>query len=52
MKKAAFSEMPEGSFSLERDFFPRLTDGRLYGYESAGEVHDIGTPERYARENA
>ncbi len=51
MKKGVFGEMPVGHFSLEKDFFPRLTDGRLYGYVSSGEVHDIGTPERYARAN-
>ncbi len=53
MKKRAFEEMPTGSFSLEKDFFPRLVgSGQLYGFKSEGEVHDIGTPERYARANA
>lgn len=36
------------SFSLERDLFPKLTDGRLSGYRCKGRFIDIGTPESYA----
>ena len=34
--------------SLERDVFPRLVDGRLYGYACHVPLYDIGTPERLA----
>lgn len=34
--------------SLERDVFPRLVDGRLYGYPCQVPLYDIGTPERLA----
>ncbi len=34
--------------SLERDFFPRLVDGRLYGYTCNVPLYDIGTPARLA----
>jgi mannose-1-phosphate guanylyltransferase len=39
---------PKGSrISIERDVFPRLVDGGLYGYEASGYWMDIGTPQRY-----
>ncbi len=39
---------PSGTnISIERDLFPTLVDGRLYGYEVDGYWLDIGTPERY-----
>lgn len=34
--------------SLERDVFPRLLDGRLYGYACDVPLYDIGTPARLA----
>jgi D-glycero-alpha-D-manno-heptose 1-phosphate guanylyltransferase len=34
--------------SLERDIFPAQIGRGLYGYQSAGEFLDIGTPESYA----
>jgi len=34
--------------SLERDIFPQLTDGRLYGYACTVPLYDIGTPARLA----
>lgn len=34
--------------SLERDCFPRLVDGRLYGYACEVPLYDIGTPARLA----
>ncbi|MBH0201261.1 MAG: NTP transferase domain-containing protein [Nitrospira sp.] len=41
--------IPEsGPCSLERDFFPRLADGRLYGYVCEVPLYDIGTPARLA----
>ncbi len=49
MKKEAVRLMPEGSFSLEHDFFPRFAGRSLYGFFSPGEVIDVGTPERYER---
>ncbi|MDP2598914.1 MAG: sugar phosphate nucleotidyltransferase [Candidatus Liptonbacteria bacterium] len=49
MKNDALRLMPEKPFSLENDFFPKLTNGSLYGFFSPGEVLDIGTPERYER---
>ena len=52
MERAVIAALPEGPLSVEKDFFPRLAEeGRLYGYASAGMVHDIGTPERYRSAN-
>lgn len=34
--------------SLERDLFPRLLDGRLFGYTCDVPLYDIGTPARLA----
>jgi NDP-sugar pyrophosphorylase family protein len=45
-----WARIPAGVCSLERDVLPGLArDGRLTGLESAGEFHDIGTPEDWAR---
>jgi mannose-1-phosphate guanylyltransferase len=38
---------PEQNASIERDVFPRLVGGGLYGCVSAGYWLDIGTPDRY-----
>ncbi len=35
------------NISIERDVFPMLVDGGLYGYEVDGYWLDIGTPDRY-----
>jgi D-glycero-alpha-D-manno-heptose 1-phosphate guanylyltransferase len=35
--------------SLERDVFPMWVSAGLYGYQSQGELLDIGTPASYAR---
>lgn len=52
MDRSVIASLAEGPFSVEKDLFPRLAvDGRLYGYRSAGEIHDIGTPERYRNAN-
>lgn len=49
MKISLISSIPAGKFySLERDFFPFLTGGKLYGYCGKGRFIDIGTPESYA----
>jgi len=45
MEKRVFSYMPEGTFSLEYDFFPKLKDS--FGYKAEAKLYDIGTPERY-----
>ena len=43
-----FELMPkEKAFSLEKDFFPRLAGGDIYGFLTKGVFIDIGTPERY-----
>lgn len=45
-----FSLMPHGKkFSLERDLFPSLVGGRIFGYPKSGFLIDIGTPERYIK---
>jgi mannose-1-phosphate guanylyltransferase len=42
------SSIPAGrAVSFEREVFPSLVDGGLYGFEAAGYWIDIGTPERY-----
>ena len=35
--------------SLEYDFFPAMIDKSIYGYETAGNFIDIGTPKSYAQ---
>jgi len=48
MKRSLVSSIPAGKFcSLERDFFPSLKGGELYGYCDEGRFIDIGTPEAY-----
>jgi NDP-sugar pyrophosphorylase family protein len=45
-----FKFMPSGSkFSLERDLFPKLSGGGIFGYRNTGFFIDIGTPERYLK---
>jgi mannose-1-phosphate guanylyltransferase len=42
------SSIPAGrAVSFEREVFPSLVGGGLYGFEAAGYWIDIGTPERY-----
>lgn len=38
-------------FSLERDYFPKIVNKRLYGYVINDSFMDIGTPERYKKAN-
>ena len=47
MEKVIFSQMPEGAFSLEYDFFPKLKGS--FGYVTEAGLYDIGTPERYQK---
>jgi D-glycero-alpha-D-manno-heptose 1-phosphate guanylyltransferase len=50
MKKSLVASMPAGiAFSLEREFFPRLLNKRLYGFCSNGRFIDIGTPQSLRR---
>ena len=50
--KKVFMLMPRSkSFSLELDFFPRLSEKNCFGYTSSGFFIDIGTPERYFKAN-
>jgi NDP-sugar pyrophosphorylase family protein len=47
MKKELLSLIPDGKYSLEYDLFPKLCDGRLYGFITEAQLLDIGTPKRY-----
>ncbi|MDH3972693.1 MAG: nucleotidyltransferase family protein [Deltaproteobacteria bacterium] len=48
--KSILEKMPsEKAFSLENDLFPQLAGKSFYGYETGGEIIDIGTPERYRK---
>ncbi len=50
MTRQALAEMPLGSFSIEKDFFPQLiTTHPCYAFVVPIEVLDIGTPERYQK---
>jgi len=52
MEKTALHSMPDGAFSLEQDFFPKITaEYPCFAFITAGDVLDIGTPERYNRAN-
>lgn len=46
--RSVFGLMPDAKkFSLEKDLFPKMTDGKLYGCMTTESFLDIGTPERY-----
>lgn len=48
--KKALSMMPPATrFSLERDLFPKMSGGEIFGYPRAGFFIDIGTPKRYLK---
>lgn len=50
LKKSLINSMPSGrQYSLEREFFPGLIGGGIYGYRNPEAFIDIGTPESYAR---
>ncbi len=48
LERDVVESIPAGrAVSFERDVFPSLVGGGLYGYDAAGYWIDIGTPERY-----
>ena len=48
MKKSTVEEFPDGKFSIENDYFPKMAeDRRLYGVQYDGFFIDIGIPETY-----
>lgn len=50
MHRQAFGHMPQGAFSLEYDFFPKVVQALpCYAFLMEGDALDIGTPERYER---
>lgn len=50
MQKEIFSHMPYHSrFSLELDFFPKITGEKCVGFIINSELIDIGTPDRYEK---
>ena len=50
VKKSALRTIPDQvPYSLEEEFFPKLIHNGLYGYPTAGEFIDIGTPASFAR---
>ena len=45
-----FDFMPEEqTFSIEKDFFPKVVQHDLYGFVSEEDFIDIGTPQRYSQ---
>jgi NDP-sugar pyrophosphorylase family protein len=49
IQTATIQDIPDSvPCSLERDLFPSLLDGRLYGYACDVPLYDIGTPARLA----
>jgi len=49
-EKHIFDLMPsEKSFSIEKDFFPKIAGKGLYGYHTPVQFLDIGTPERFSQ---
>jgi len=48
--KEVFKLMPDRpKFSLERDFFPGMAGGNIFGYLTSGVFIDIGTPQKYLK---
>lgn len=48
--KSVFDSLPrKKKFSLEKDFFGKMSKGRLYGYVINEGFMDIGTPARYRK---
>jgi len=49
IEKSVLTRIPQGRFySLEKDFFPQLVGGGLFGFCAEGRFIDIGTPQSYA----
>jgi len=51
LNKAVLGWMPEQKFSIEKDFFPKHLDKKVFAFEFPGDFLDIGTPERFAKAN-
>lgn len=50
MQKDIFYHMPDRkTFSLEYDLFPKLCNGRCYGFMTDSQIIDIGTSYRYMK---
>jgi NDP-sugar pyrophosphorylase family protein len=49
MQRSVLAPFPSGASSLEKDFFPRLVQNRLFGYCHRGSFIDIGTPDSYQK---
>jgi NDP-sugar pyrophosphorylase family protein len=49
MKRELLSLIPNRKYSLEYGLFPRLCDGKLYGFITDAQLLDIGTPKRYLK---
>jgi NDP-sugar pyrophosphorylase family protein len=50
MKKSLVGTIPRAMpYSLERQFFPGLTQKNIYGFCTSGKFIDIGTPDSYHR---
>jgi len=48
VERGVIEDVPAGrAVSFEREVFPRLVGGGLYGFDAEGYWVDIGTPERY-----
>lgn len=53
LRRELIATIPAGqTYSLEREFFPRLIGKNLYGYPSEGKFIDIGTPDCYKKAEA
>lgn len=50
---AVMDQMPEGKFSIEYDFFPKMIGNSFYGFKTEAPFIDIGTPDRleWAKKN-
>ncbi|MEI6437662.1 MAG: nucleotidyltransferase family protein [Candidatus Omnitrophota bacterium] len=46
-RRDVFDLMPEGKFSIEYDFFPKMIGKGFYGFKVDAPFIDIGTPERF-----
>ncbi len=50
LNKNIFEQCGEGTtYSLETELMPTIIESGIYGYECAGELIDIGTPQSYSR---
>ena len=50
LNKNVFEQCREGTtYSLEKELMPTIISSGIYGYECAGELIDIGTPQSFSR---